>query len=223
MATIITIGILVHFLGPLNSKLIVKIISENPSKHRKLLTYINPQRGYDITTITAAIICTMVTVKELTYHINSNSNLYGLIFSLFLGVFLPMGIWKMKKKTIIFNGRNSINIDSLVFLPLTAMSEELIWRFCVPLLFLSHVFHTPTGPIIISSIGFIMLHLPLGGIKTIAYMSLFTFTTVIMFLNFGIISSIIFHIAHNLIIQLFHSSSNKTTDLQSPPTSQSEW
>lgn len=216
------LGILIHFLGPFNSKMIVKIMNDKPSVHRKFFKYITPQRSYDITTITAALICCSVIFRELFSDISNDNNIYGILFFCLLGALFPLVIWKIKKRVVVFNGKHSINIDSLVFLPLAALSEEVIWRFCLPFLLL-YLLDSLTLSILISSIGFIILHLPLGGFKSIAYMSLFTILVVLSFLAFGILASIAFHITHNLAIQFFRPVRKKTFKTKNPTLSQTEW
>src|SRR5699024_626615 len=55
-----------------------------------------------------------------------------------------------------------INKDTFLFLPLVAVSEELVWRYSVPFLIMNF-YESLTLSIFISSIGFLILHLPLGG------------------------------------------------------------
>ncbi|ENQ3077422.1 CPBP family intramembrane glutamic endopeptidase [Bacillus sp. WLY-B-L8] len=197
-------------------------MNDKPSVHRKFFKYITPQRSYDITTITAALICCSVIFRELFSDISNDNNIYGILFFCLLGALFPLVIWKIKKRVVVFNGKHSINIDSLVFLPLAALSEEVIWRFCLPFLLL-YLLDSLTLSILISSIGFIILHLPLGGFKSIAYMSLFTILVVLSFLAFGILASIAFHITHNLAIQFFRPVRKKTFKTKNPTLSQTEW
>jgi hypothetical protein len=224
MILIVTfLGILIHFLGPFHSKMIVKIMHKNPGAYRKLFKYITPQRSYDITTIVAAFICCSVIFQELFLDIKNGNNVYGILFFGLLGIIFPVAIWKIKKRQVLFNGNESLNIDSLIFLPLTALSEELIWRFCVPSLLLMYLSDSLTLSILVSSIGFVILHLPLGGFKSIAYISLFTTFAVLSFLNFGILAAIAFHITHNLVIQFFRPVKQKTFTMKNPTVSESEW
>ncbi|WP_179865881.1 CPBP family intramembrane glutamic endopeptidase [Bacillus wiedmannii] len=197
-------------------------MNDKPSVHRKIFKYITPQRSYDITTIIAALICCSVIFRELISNFSNDNNIYGILFFGLFGALFPLVIWKIKKRVVVFNGKHSINIDSLVFLPLAALSEEVIWRFCLPFLLID-LLDSFTISILISSIGFIILHLPLGGFKSIAYMSLFTILVVLSFLAFGILASIAFHITHNLAIQFFRPVRKKTFKTKTPTLSQTEW
>lgn len=184
--------------------MVIKIKRDKPISERKLVTYITPQRSYDGFTIIGASICCGAFSHELLAEISHKQNVYGILFFFLLGILLPSVIWKLKKKVVAFRGRYVVNVDSIFFLPLTALSEELIWRFFLPLLLLTNFVESAAVSFCISSIGFILLHIPIGGVKSIAYMSLFTLITVISYLTFGILAAIAFHISHNLFIHFFN-------------------
>lgn len=223
ISIVVVLGILIHLLGPFNSKMIVKIMKDKPSVYQRLFRYITPQRSYDISTIIGALICSSVFFQELLSEISNDQNIYGILFFCLSGALLPLVIWKIKNRVVVFNGKHSVNIDSMFFLPLTALSEELIWRFFLPSLLLINIGDSITLSILISSIGFIILHIPLGGFKSIVYMSLFTIFAVLSYLTFGIIASVAFHISHNLVIQFFRPLRVKTFNTKAPTLSETEW
>ncbi|CAM5407299.1 hypothetical protein BSAF29S_03808 [Bacillus safensis subsp. safensis] len=138
ISMVAALGILLHFLGPLSSKMVIKIKRDKPISDRKLITYITPQRSYDGFTIIGASICCGAFSQELLVEISNNKNVYGILFFFLLGVLLPSVLWKLKNKVVAFRGRYAVNVDSIFFLPLTALSEELIWRFFLPLLLLTN-------------------------------------------------------------------------------------
>ncbi|WP_052196521.1 MULTISPECIES: CPBP family intramembrane glutamic endopeptidase [Bacillus] len=217
------LGILIHFLGPLSSKMVIKIKRDKPISVRKFITYITPQRSYDGFTIIGASICCGAFSQELLAEISHKQNVYGILFFFLLGILLPSVIWKLKKKVVAFRGRYVVNVDSIFFLPLTALSEELIWRFFLPLLLLTNFVESAAVSFCISSIGFILLHIPIGGVKSIAYMSLFTLITVISYLTFGILAAIAFHISHNLFIHFFQPRKIKNFKTKPPVLSETDW
>ncbi|MGE6525822.1 CPBP family intramembrane glutamic endopeptidase [Bacillus safensis] len=217
------LGILIHFLGPLSSKMVIKIKRDKPISERKLVTYITPQRSYDGFTIIGASICCGAFSHELLAEISHKQNVYGILFFFLLGILLPSVIWKLKKKVVAFRGRYVVNVDSIFFLPLTALSEELIWRFFLPLLLITNLVESAAVSFCISSIGFILLHIPIGGVKSIAYMSLFTLITVISYLTFGILAAIAFHISHNLFIHFFQPRKIKNFKTKPPVLSETDW
>ncbi|WP_186319781.1 CPBP family intramembrane glutamic endopeptidase [Bacillus sp. WP8] len=217
------LGILIHFLGPLSSKMVIKIKRDKPISVRKFITYITPQRSYDGFTIIGASICCGAFSQELLAEISHKQNVYGILFFFLLGILLPSVIWKLKNKVVAFRGRYVVNVDSIFFLPLTALSEELIWRFFLPLLLLTNFVESAAVSFCISSIGFILLHIPIGGVKSIAYMSLFTLITVISYLTFGILAAIAFHISHNLFIHFFQPRKIKNFKTKPPVLSETDW
>ncbi|MFF2414668.1 MULTISPECIES: CPBP family intramembrane glutamic endopeptidase [Bacillus] len=217
------LGILIHFLGPLSSKMVIKIKRDKPISDRKLITYITPQRSYDGFTIIGASICCGAFSQELLAEISHKQNVYGILFFFLLGILLPSVIWKLKNKVVAFRGRYVVNVDSIFFLPLTALSEELIWRFFLPLLLITNFVESAAVSFCISSIGFILLHIPIGGVKSIAYMSLFTLITVISYLTFGILAAIAFHISHNLFIHFFQPLKIKNFKTKPPVLSETDW
>lgn len=223
ISMVAALGILIHFLGPLSSKMVIKIKRDKPISDRKLITYITPQRSYDGFTIIGASICCGAFSQELLVEISNNKNVYGVLFFFLLGVLLPSFLWKLKNKVVAFRGRYVVNVDSIIFLPLTALSEELIWRFFLPLLLLTNSVESVAVSICISSIGFILLHIPIGGVKSIAYMSLFTLITVISYLTFGILAAIAFHISHNLFIHFFQPLKIKNFKTKPPVLSETDW
>ncbi|KIL20974.1 hypothetical protein B4134_1735 [Bacillus safensis] len=223
ISMVAALGILLHFLGPLSSKMVIKIKRDKPISDRKLITYITPQRSYDGFTIIGASICCGAFSQELLVEMSNNKNVYGILSFFLLGVLLPSVLWKLKNKVVAFRGRYAVNVDSIFFLPLTALSEELIWRFFLPLLLLTNSVESVAVSICISSIGFILLHIPIGGVKSIAYMSLFTFITVISYLTFGILAAIAFHISHNLFIHFFQPFKIKNFKTKPPVLSETDW
>ncbi len=222
ISMIAALGILIHFLGPLSSKMVVKIMRDKSTANRRLTTYITPQRSYDGLTIIGASICCGALSQELFVEVSNSKNVFGILFFFLLGVLLPSVLWKIKNKVIVFKGRYAVNVDSIVFLPLTALSEEVIWRFILPAL-LMNLWESIAISICVSSIGFILLHIPLGGAKSTAYMSLFTLITVISYFAFGILAAIAFHISHNLFIHFFHPLKVKEFKTKPPVLSETDW
>lgn len=220
---IAALGILIHFLGPLSSKMVVKIMRAKSTPDRRLTTYITPQRSYDGLTIVGASICCGAFSQELFVEFSNSKNVFGILFFFLLGVLLPSVLWKVKNKVIVFKGRYVVNVDSIVFLPLTALSEELIWRFVLPVLLLTNFWESVAVSICISSIGFVLLHIPLGSAKSTAYMSLFTLITVISYFAFGILAAIAFHVSHNLFIHFFHPLKVKEFKTKPPVLSETDW
>ncbi|MBR0638653.1 CPBP family intramembrane metalloprotease [Bacillus safensis] len=203
--------------------MVIKIKRDKPISDRKLITYITPQRSYDGFTIIGASICCGAFSQELLAEISHKQNVYGILFFFLLGILLPSVIWKLKNKVVAFRGRYVVNVDSIFFLPLTALSEELIWRFFLPLLLITNFVESAAVSFCISSIGFILLHIPIGGVKSIAYMSLFTLITVISYLTFGILAAIAFHISHNLFIHFFQPLKIKNFKTKPPVLSETDW
>lgn len=225
MIYFLLLGILIQLLGPFIPKLLIILIRKRPFIGQKIVKYISPQRSYDIVTIISALICFIPVYPELILHVtlNNNNHVFGIILCGLLGGLFPLSIWKFYKRKIVFNGMSSINKDLLVFLPLTAASEELIWRYCVPFLLIMLFPRAFLVAIIVSSVGFIILHLPLGRLNSISYISLFTIIVVVSFLFFGILASVAFHIAHNLTLSLFRTTKIKTAKFQNPILSETEW
>lgn len=217
------LGILVQLLGPFVPKSLMKLMKERPSIGQRIVKYVTPQRSYDIITIIAAIICISAIYQDFPLQTMLNNNIIGLFICGTIGGLFPLIIWKLQRRKIVFNGKSAINKDSLLFLPLTAVSEELIWRYCVPFLLITLFFDSFLLPILISSIGFIMLHLPLGGLKSILYISIFTTFVMVSFVSFGILASIVFHITHNLTISWFRPVKEKTTNFKNTTLSEVGW
>lgn len=115
ISTVAALGILIHFLGPLSSKMVIKIKRDKPISDRKLITYITPQRSYDGFTIIGASICCGAFSQELLVEISNNKNVYGVLFFFLLGVLLPSVLWKLKNKVVAFRGRYVVNVDSIFF------------------------------------------------------------------------------------------------------------
>lgn len=224
MIYIAMLGILLHILGPFIS---IKGFKVNNQQQvlgvKKFFRFWSPQRCYDIATIVTALICYITFYQEFNQHLLDVSNPFIISLLGLSGILLPIIIWKVQKREIIFKGKHTINIDILLFLPFSAFSEELIWRFIAPLLLNIYIFESTVLSIFISSIGFILLHIPLGGVKVIPYFFLFTLIAVILFLSFGILTSIVFHISHNIFIQLFYSRRKKIVNNKIPVVSETDW
>lgn len=221
ISMIAILGLIIHLLGLINSKMLVKIMMNKPSGYLRLFRYITPQRSYDISTIIGALICCSINFQELLSEILKYKSIFSFLFSGLLGTLLPLVIWKIKNRRVIYNGKQSINIDAMFFLPFTAVAEEVIWRFFLPSLLLS--FWDSIFAIFLSSIGFVLFHIPFGGMKSIFYMSLFTILAASLYLFFGILSSIIFHIFHNLTIQFFSPLRKNKFNKKTPTLSQTDW
>ncbi|WP_258728802.1 CPBP family glutamic-type intramembrane protease [Bacillus atrophaeus] len=195
-------------------------------KHRtqeyKLTRHLTPQRSYDIFTIVGGIMCCSIFLLGDNFFLIHSNNAYGVLFFSAIGFFFPYVIWKGKNKSVVFNKRKVNKLDTLLFLPLCAVSEESIWRICIPFLFKLYFFESILLCTFISSIGFLLLHIPLGGVKSIPYMTVFTVIAVIA-VQFDFLSAAAFHIVHNLTIQYFRPVSKKKINTSPPTMSQAEW
>ncbi|KAF6601119.1 CPBP family intramembrane metalloprotease [Bacillus velezensis] len=218
----IFIGILIHLMGPYVSKLTVMYQIKHRTREYKLTRHITPQRSYDIVTIVGGIICFSIFFLDGNYFLIHSNNPYGVLLFSALGFFFPYVIWKRKNKSVVFVKRKVNKLDTLMFLPLCAVSEELIWRIYIPFLFELHFFDSVLLCTFISSIGFLLLHIPLGGVKSAPYMTVFTVIAVIA-AHFDFLSAAVFHIVHNLTIQYFRPVSKKKINTSSPTMSQAEW
>lgn len=218
----IFIGILIHLMGPYVSKLTVMYQIKHRTKEYKLTRHITPQRSYDIITVFGGIMCCSIFLIDDNFFLIHSDNAYGVLLFSALGFFFPYVIWKGKNKSVVFVKRKVNKLDTLIFLPLCAVSEELIWRICIPFLFKLYFFDSVLLCTCISSIGFLLLHIPLGGVKSAPYMTVFTVIAVIA-AQFDFLSAAAFHIVHNLTIQYFRPVSKKKINPSSPTMSQAEW
>ncbi|MBJ7897814.1 CPBP family intramembrane metalloprotease [Bacillus atrophaeus] len=218
----IFIGILIHLMGPYVSKLTVMFQIKHRTQEYKLTRHLTPQRSYDIFTIVGGIMCCSIFLLGDNFFLIHSNNAYGVLFFSAIGFFFPYVIWKGKNKSVVFNKRKVNKLDTLLFLPLCAVSEESIWRICIPFLFKLYFFESILLCTFISSIGFLLLHIPLGGVKSIPYMTVFTVIAVIA-VQFDFLSAAAFHIVHNLTIQYFRPVSKKKINTSPPTMSQAEW
>ncbi|MCY9112230.1 CPBP family glutamic-type intramembrane protease [Bacillus atrophaeus] len=218
----IFIGILIHLMGPYVSKLTVMFQIKHRTQEYKLIRHLTPQRSYDIFTIVGGIMCCSFFLLGDNFFLIHSNNAYGVLFFSVIGFFFPYVIWKGKNKSVVFSKRKVNKLDALIFLPLCAVSEESIWRICIPFLFKLYFFESILLCTFISSIGFLLLHIPLGGVKSIPYMTVFTVIAVIA-VQFDFLSAAAFHIVHNLTIQYFRPVSKKKINTSPPTMSQAEW
>lgn len=216
------LGSLIQLLGPFFYKIIITIMRKKYSLGHKVFKKITPQRIYDIVSIVGGIICVSAIYEVLISNIILNNNqIVGVFLCGAIGGSLPLVIWKIYNFKIIYK-KGKINKDTFLFLPLVAVSEELVWRYSVPFLIMNF-YESLTLSIFISSIGFLILHLPLGGMRSIPYMIIFTIGVTISYIIFGILAAIAFHIFHNLIINFFYPKKIQSAHLQKITHSETEW
>src|SRR5699024_5776688 len=124
------LGSLIQLLGPFFYKIIITIMRKKYSLGHKVFKKITPQRIYDI--------------------ILNNNQIVGVFLCGAIGGSLPLVIWKIYNFKIIYK-KGKINKDTFLFLPLVAVSEELVWRYSVPFLIMNF-YESLTLSIFISSI-----------------------------------------------------------------------
>lgn len=175
---------------------------------------ITNQNFYDYLTTIGALICVLgVLNNPLTLiKINSfvNYTIIGSLIALFLGVLLPISIWLLNNTEKI-KKENKIFVRDNLLLFLTASSEEVIWRLCVPLVLFS-LLNTPIYiSFVIGGVGFIIIHWPKSGMKSTYYLSLFTVVVINLSFFFGLSAAIIFHATHNLFLKIFKPFKKKNS------------
>lgn len=169
----------------------------------------HPQRTYDIVTILIGI--GILTLYEYAVPISLKITLPGLLLSIGLGGALPCMIWLINGKKLKLGLSRAITIDSIVFLPLCAIFEEVIWRLLFPYYLISVTGMDYLVAISIASLLFILLHWPIGGVKNIPYISTFTLIIVVIYLNFGFLAGALFHLFHNMAMVFVRPISSMPT------------
>src|SRR5699024_3668225 len=118
-------------------KIIITIMRKKYSLRHKVFKKITPQRIYDIVSIVGGIICVSAIYEVLISNIILNNNqIVGVFLCGAIGGSLPLVIWKIYNFKIIYK-KGKINKDTFLFLPLVAVSEELVWRYSVPFLIMN--------------------------------------------------------------------------------------
>ncbi|KAA6453363.1 CPBP family intramembrane metalloprotease [Bacillus swezeyi] len=217
------LGTLIHLLGLFISKWFFYLRIKGIVANKRLFFLVNPQLGYDIPTIIGTIVCIFAVGFEYLDYLPTLISIPSIVLFGLLGFLLPIIVWKFNGKTIKFRGALLKNIDSLVFLPMTALCEEVLWRLIFPFFILTQFFDSMVIVILFSSIGFVLLHWSIRGVNVLAYMTLFTFFAWLSFLHSGIVGAAVFHITHNLVIKTFRPVTRKTHLSSPPPASQAEW
>ncbi|KIL75816.1 hypothetical protein SD77_2765 [Bacillus badius] len=217
------LGTLIHLLGLFISKCFFYLRIKGIVTNKRLFFLINPQLGYDIPTIIGTIVCLSAIGFEYLDYLPTSLSLPIIVLFGLLGFLLPIIVWKFNGKTIKFRGALLKSIDSLVFLPMVALCEEILWRLIFPFFILNQIFDSMAIVILFSSVGFILLHWSIRGVNVLAYMTLFTFFAWLSFLYAGIVGAAVFHIVHNLVIKAFRPVTRKTHLSSLPPASQTEW
>ncbi|MFB3188416.1 CPBP family glutamic-type intramembrane protease, partial [Staphylococcus pseudintermedius] len=151
---------------------------------------------YDVFLLVASIPCIIYLLSYPLTYVSDNIHILLLIFS---GFTFPILLWTLQKKYIEMYRAGFFNV---FFTITSAISEEIIWRGAL-IAFLQHTGLTLYYSLLFSSIGFLMLHIPIMKIKKSLYLLLFTLILVIIFWFLDIIAAIVFHVFHNLALQIF--------------------
>ncbi|MGX0019522.1 membrane protease YdiL (CAAX protease family) [Staphylococcus hominis] len=181
------IGITFQFMAVYFYKLPFKIF------HKKLIIY---NYFYDILVLLGALFSFFYLHNKFSVYIPNGIYTF---FLLLIGIFFPIFFWLFQKNYIILRKSKLLNI---CFTITSAISEEIIWRGAL-ILFLQNLNLSFYTSLLISSIGFFIIHLHLIKLKSSLYLLIFTIVLMFIFSFLGIIASILFHVSHNLALQIF--------------------
>lgn len=180
------IGVIFQFLAVYFYKLPLKIFYKN------LIIY---KYFYDILVFIGALFSFFYLHNKISVYIPNGIYTFLLLLS---GIFFPIFFWFFQKKYVILHKTKFLNI---CFSITSAISEEIIWRGSL-ILFLHNLNIPIYFSLLISSIGFIVMHLQLIKMKSSLYLLIFTIVLIFIFSFLGIIASILFHVSHNLALQI---------------------
>lgn len=117
------LGLSIHLLSPL---LILKFKSGYYKLYiRNQIIVPHPNYFYDCVTIIIALIMTFI-LKDVIQTVNWLTNIYGFLVAISIGAIFPLFFWKLKNRKVVFSFKNNFSIATSIFLPLSALSEEII-------------------------------------------------------------------------------------------------
>jgi|SRR5699024_2596907 len=214
------LGLSIHLLSPL---LILKFKSGYYKLYiRNQIIVPHPNYFYDCVTIIIALIMTFI-LKDVIQTVNWLTNIYGFLVAISIGAIFPLFFWKLKNRKVVFSFKNNFSIATSIFLPLSALSEEIIWRSIVP----SFIIYMYNSNILLASFlgtfGFIILHWGYKGMKSTPYILIFTLVLLMIFFNFGFLASTMFHVVHNLMLETVQPIIKKNTNYKHRVTYSEEW